>query len=68
MKAAQLPKPGADFEIVEHEIPQAGPRQVRIRFRACEVCRSDVVTNFSPGAAWTICPDVVARQGEPSNT
>jgi D-arabinose 1-dehydrogenase-like Zn-dependent alcohol dehydrogenase len=44
MKAVQVPKPGGDFEIVEREIPQPGPGQVRIRVQACGVCHSDVVT------------------------
>jgi D-arabinose 1-dehydrogenase-like Zn-dependent alcohol dehydrogenase len=30
MKAAQIPKPGADFEIVEREIPKPSAGQVRI--------------------------------------
>jgi hypothetical protein len=30
MKVAQVPKPGADFEIVEREIPKPDARQVRI--------------------------------------
>jgi len=44
MKAVQVPKPGADFEIVEREIPEPGPGQVRIRVQACGVCHSDVIT------------------------
>ncbi|HEV3194685.1 MAG TPA: alcohol dehydrogenase [Candidatus Cybelea sp.] len=44
MKAVQVPKAGADFEIVERELPQPGPRQVRIRVLACGVCHSDVIT------------------------
>jgi len=44
MKAAQVPKPGADFQIVEREIPNPGPGQVRIKVQACGVCHSDVVT------------------------
>ena len=44
MKVAQVPKAGADFEIVEREIPQPGPGQVRIRVQACGVCHSDVLT------------------------
>ncbi len=43
MKALQVPKAGADFEIVEREIPQPGPRQVRIHVEACGICHSDVV-------------------------
>jgi D-arabinose 1-dehydrogenase-like Zn-dependent alcohol dehydrogenase len=44
MKAAQVPKPGADFQIVEREIPKAGAGQVLIKVQACGVCHSDVLT------------------------
>jgi D-arabinose 1-dehydrogenase-like Zn-dependent alcohol dehydrogenase len=44
MKVAQVAKAGADFEILEREIPQPGPGQVRIRVQACGVCHSDVLT------------------------
>src|SRR5580693_622544 len=44
MKAAQIPKPGADFEIVEREIPRPGAGEVRIKVQACGVCHSDVFT------------------------
>jgi D-arabinose 1-dehydrogenase-like Zn-dependent alcohol dehydrogenase len=44
MKAAQISRPGADFEIVEREIPTPGAGQVRIRVRACGICHSDVLT------------------------
>jgi len=44
MKVAQIAKAGADFEIVEREIPQPGPGHVRIRVQACGVCHSDVLT------------------------
>jgi D-arabinose 1-dehydrogenase-like Zn-dependent alcohol dehydrogenase len=44
MKAAQVPKPGADFEIVEREIPHPGAGEVRIKVQACGVCHSDVFT------------------------
>jgi D-arabinose 1-dehydrogenase-like Zn-dependent alcohol dehydrogenase len=44
MKAAQIPKPGEDFEIVEREIPKPGAGQVRIRVLACGVCHSDSLT------------------------
>ena len=33
MKVAQIPKPGADFQIVEREIPEPGAGQVRIKVR-----------------------------------
>jgi len=44
MKAAQVPKPGADFEVVEREIPKPGTGEVRIKVQACGVCGSDVFT------------------------
>jgi len=44
MKAAQIPKPGADFEIVEREIPKPAAGQVLIKVQACGVCHSDMLT------------------------
>jgi D-arabinose 1-dehydrogenase-like Zn-dependent alcohol dehydrogenase len=44
MKVAQISKPGADFEIVERNIPNPGPGHVRIKVLACGVCHSDVLT------------------------
>ena len=44
MKVAQISKPGGDFEIVEREIPQPAPGEVRIKVQACGVCHSDVLT------------------------
>jgi D-arabinose 1-dehydrogenase-like Zn-dependent alcohol dehydrogenase len=49
MKAAQIPRPGADFEIVEREIPKPGAGQVRIKVQACGVCHSDM---FTKEGAW----------------
>ncbi len=44
MKAAQISKPGAGFEVVEREVPKPGAGQVRIKVQACGVCHSDVLT------------------------
>ena len=44
MQAAQIAKPGADFEIVDREIPKPRAGQVRIKVQACGVCHSDVLT------------------------
>jgi D-arabinose 1-dehydrogenase-like Zn-dependent alcohol dehydrogenase len=44
MKAALVSSPGADFQIVEREIPEPGPGHVRIKVQACGVCHSDVLT------------------------
>jgi D-arabinose 1-dehydrogenase-like Zn-dependent alcohol dehydrogenase len=41
MKIAVVPKPGADFEIQERDIPTPGQGQVRIKVQACGVCFSD---------------------------
>src|SRR6266851_1217043 len=58
MKAVQVPKAGADFEIVEREIPQPGPGHVRIRVQACGICHSDVVTKegLFPGITYPRVP------------
>jgi D-arabinose 1-dehydrogenase-like Zn-dependent alcohol dehydrogenase len=44
MKSAQIPKPGADFQIVDREIPKPGVGEVRIKVQACGVCHSDLFT------------------------
>src|SRR6202167_915222 len=44
MKAAQICKPGAGFQIVEREIPEPDAGHVRIKIQACGVCHSDVLT------------------------
>jgi len=44
MKVAQIPKAGADFQIVEREIPKPGVGHVRIKVQACGICHSDVLT------------------------
>jgi len=41
MLAAVVNKPGADFELVEREIPSPGAGQARIRVQACGICFSD---------------------------
>jgi D-arabinose 1-dehydrogenase-like Zn-dependent alcohol dehydrogenase len=58
MKAVQVPKPGADFEVVEREIPEPGSGQVRIRVQACGVCHSDVFTKegLFPGISYPRVP------------
>ena len=58
MKAVQVPKAGGDFEIVERDIPQPGPGQVRIKVLACGVCHSDSVTKegLFPGIIYPRVP------------
>src|SRR5262249_61207449 len=58
MKVAQISKPGADFEIVEREIPKPDARQVRIKVQACGVCHSDAFTKEGswPGIQYPRAP------------
>lgn len=58
MKAVQVPRAGADFEIVEREIPEPGSGQVRIHVQACGVCHSDVTTKegLLPGISYPRVP------------
>jgi D-arabinose 1-dehydrogenase-like Zn-dependent alcohol dehydrogenase len=58
MKAAQVPRAGGDFEIVEREIPIPLAGQVRIKVQACGVCHSDALTKEGqwPGIAYPRVP------------
>ena len=58
MKAVQVSKPGGDFELVERNIPDPGPGQVRIQVQACGVCHSDVITKdgLFPGISYPRVP------------
>lgn len=42
MRAVQVAEPGGALELVERDIPQVGPGQVRVRVQACGVCHSDM--------------------------
>jgi D-arabinose 1-dehydrogenase-like Zn-dependent alcohol dehydrogenase len=68
MKVAQVPAPGADFQIVEREIPKPGVGHVRIKVQACGVCHSDVLTKEGawPGIEYPRVPghEVVGRIDE----
>jgi D-arabinose 1-dehydrogenase-like Zn-dependent alcohol dehydrogenase len=41
MRAVQVSKAGGAFELVERDVPEAGPGQVRIKVEACGICHSD---------------------------
>lgn len=58
MKAAQISKGGAKFEIVDREVPQPAAGQVRIKVQACGVCHSDelVVEGTWPGLQYPRVP------------
>ena len=58
MKAAQVTEAGAGLRIVELEIPDPGPGQVRIKVQACGVCHSDaiIVEGGRPGIPYPRVP------------
>jgi hypothetical protein len=58
MKAVQVSKAGGEFELVEREVPQPGPGQVRIKVQACGVCFSDHLTKdgIFPGIQYPRVP------------
>jgi len=58
MKAAQITKPGGDFELVEREIPEPPPGWVRVKVEACGVCHSDSVVKegLFPGIQYPRVP------------
>ena len=58
MKAAQVSKPGGNFEIVERPIPEPGRTQVRIKVEACGVCHSDAIVKVTgfPGLQYPRVP------------
>jgi D-arabinose 1-dehydrogenase-like Zn-dependent alcohol dehydrogenase len=49
MKTVQVEKPNSKFAMHNKEIPQPGPKHVRIKIQACGVCHSDVLTQ---GGLW----------------
>jgi D-arabinose 1-dehydrogenase-like Zn-dependent alcohol dehydrogenase len=58
MKIALVPKPGADFEFQERDIPQPPAGHVRIRVQACGICFSDhlVKDGLWPGVTYPRSP------------
>ncbi len=58
MKAAQIGKPGGDWELVERDIPEPGPGQVRVKVEACGICHSDmfVKEGWWPGIKYPRIP------------
>jgi D-arabinose 1-dehydrogenase-like Zn-dependent alcohol dehydrogenase len=58
MKAAQISKPGGDWELVERDVPEPGPGQLRVKIEACGICHSDVLVKegFWPGLQYPRVP------------
>lgn len=65
MTAVQVPRAGADFEVVECDIPEPQAGQVRVKVEACGVCHSDMFTKEGafPGIEYPRVPghEVVGR-------
>lgn len=58
MRAVQVTKAGGPFELVQREIPEPGPRQVRVKVQACGLCHSDslVKEGIWPGIQYPRVP------------
>jgi D-arabinose 1-dehydrogenase-like Zn-dependent alcohol dehydrogenase len=58
MKAIQVSSPGADFELIQKEIPKPGNNEVLIKVEACGVCHGDAITKEGhfPGIRYPIIP------------
>jgi D-arabinose 1-dehydrogenase-like Zn-dependent alcohol dehydrogenase len=57
-RAMQVSRPGGPLEMVEREISDPGPRQVRIKVQACGLCHSDALTKEGhwPGITYPRVP------------
>ena len=58
MRVMQIKEPNAPFELVERQMPEPGPREVRLKVEACGICHSDdfVVTGSFPGVRYPAVP------------
>ncbi|HXT85281.1 MAG TPA: alcohol dehydrogenase catalytic domain-containing protein, partial [Verrucomicrobiae bacterium] len=58
MRSVQVSKPGGPLEMVERNIPEPGPMQVRIKVQACGICHSDSFTKegLFPGIQYPRVP------------
>src|SRR5258708_39719814 len=58
MNAAQISKPGGDWELIERDIPEPSAGEVRVRVEACGICHSDslVKEGLWPGLQYPRVP------------
>ena len=58
MRAAVVPEAGGEFEMVEREVPDPGPNEVRVAVEACGICHSDafVKEGTFPGVSYPRVP------------
>ena len=50
MRAVEVRRPGGPLELVERDIPEPSPGEVRIKVRACGICHSD---SFVKDGLWS---------------
>ena len=58
MKAVQIAAPGAEFELIQKEIPEPRETEVRIKVEACGICHGDAVVKEGhyPGISYPRVP------------
>ena len=58
MNAAQISKPGGDWELIERDIPEPSAGEVRVKVEACGICHSDslVKEGLWPGLQYPRVP------------
>ncbi|HXY87520.1 MAG TPA: alcohol dehydrogenase [Candidatus Acidoferrales bacterium] len=58
MRAMQISKPGADFELIRKEIPEPKEDEVRIKVQACGVCHGETLVKegYFPGIEYPRIP------------
>src|SRR6266581_3539467 len=68
MKAAQISKPGGDWELIERDIPDPSTGELRVKVEACGICHSDslVKEGLWPGLQYPRVPghEIAGRIGE----
>lgn len=73
MRAIQVRSPGAEFELVNIEIPEPKQNEVLIKVEACGICHGDALTKEGhfPGSTYPRIPGhevvgIIAKFGSPS--
>jgi D-arabinose 1-dehydrogenase-like Zn-dependent alcohol dehydrogenase len=58
MRVMQVATRGGPFELVERELPQPGPGEVRVKVQACGVCHSDSIAKdgLFPNVKYPVVP------------
>ena len=58
MRVVQVGRKGDPFELVQRELPQPGPGDVRVKVQACGVCHSDSIAKegLFPSVPYPIVP------------